>query len=124
MINGMLALSGALFFLAAGIGLIAYSVHVTRQTLVRRVDTIRSPDIAAGNARPSSGRDAMLVRLKTQGQVQQEQREMIRWMTKLGIAQDRAIAAFGVARMISGGVFTVSTLLLALRYAGVGDSVP
>ena len=124
MISGLLALSGALFFTSIGIGLIAYSVHVTRMTLARRVDTIRVPDISAPDARPGTGRDAMLIRLKTQGQVQQEQREMIRWMTKLGIAQNRAIAAFGVARIISGGILAMAALLLALRYTGVGNSVP
>lgn len=118
MTSGMLMLLGALLLIAGGAGLIIYSARVAREAVTRRVDFIRGPRDVNEDAQSASGsrRDVLLVRLKSQGLVHQEQREMIRLMGKLGIPQVRALASFEIARAILGGLLGSLALALVLHF--------
>lgn len=108
---GVFILLDALILVVGGAGLILYSILTRRQAITRRVDAIKPAAFAAAKVPMSkSGRDVPLIRLKSQGFAQQEEREIIRLMSWLGIAPERALASFAIARI----VVAVGVALLAV----------
>jgi tight adherence protein C len=105
---GLFILLDALLLVLAGAGMIVYSIRARRQLIGRRVDAIK-PAVAASVGSARKGRDVPLIRLKSQGFAQQEEREIIRLMSWLGVGPDRALASFSVARVVVG----VSAALLS-----------
>jgi tight adherence protein C len=109
---GLFILLDALVLVIGGAGLIIYSISARRQALTRRVDAIKPVDLTAGKApRSKRGRDAPVIRLKSQGFAQQEEREIIRLMSRLGIAHNRALASFSIARVIVAVTAAVLSLV-------------
>jgi tight adherence protein C len=109
---GLFILLDALVLVLGGAGLIIYSISARRQALTRRVDAIKPVDLAAGKApRSKRGRDVPVIRLKSQGFAQQEEREIIRLMSRLGIGHDRALASFSIARVIVAVTVAVLSLV-------------
>ena len=96
---GFFILFGALILTVGGAGLIYQSIRIRREAIGRRVDAIK-PGLpaAAKSTKSKSGRDVPLMRLKSQGFAQQEEREIIRLMSKLGIPQESARSSFAIAR--------------------------
>jgi tight adherence protein C len=109
---GIFILFGALILTVGGAGLIYQSIRIRREAIGRRVDAIK-PGLpaAAKSTKSKSGRDVPLMRLKSQGFAQQEEREIIRLMSKLGIPQESARSSFSIARIATGVLAAVLTLL-------------
>lgn len=109
---GFFILFGALILTVGGAGLIYQSIRIRREAIGRRVDAIKPGLPAAAKLTKSkSGRDVPLMRLKSQGFAQQEEREIIRLMSRLGIPQESARSSFSIVRIATGVLAAVLTLL-------------
>src|SRR5690348_11682759 len=107
---GLFILLDALLLVASGAGMILYSIRTRRKLIGRRVDAIRPA--ATGLAKSTrKGREAPLIRLKSQGFAQQEEREIIRLMAWFGVPHDRALGAFSVARVVSAIVAAILSVI-------------
>ncbi|HXP78125.1 MAG TPA: type II secretion system F family protein [Stellaceae bacterium] len=117
---GVFILLDALILVVGGAGLILYSILTRRQAISRRVDAIKPATFAlAKTPVHKSGRDVPLIRLKSQGFAQQEEREIIRLMSWLGIAPERAVASFAIARVVVAvGVAAFAIVTYQYEYGG------
>jgi tight adherence protein C len=115
---GLFILLDAALLVLGGLGMIIYSIRARRQLIGRRVDSIK-PVVAASARAVRKNRDAPLIRLKSQGFAQQEEREIIRLMSWFGVPHDRALASFSIARIAVGGVAAVlSFITYQVNYGG------
>jgi tight adherence protein C len=115
---GLFILLDAALLVLGGLGMIIYSIRARRQLIGRRVDSIK-PVVAASARAVRKSRDAPLIRLKSQGFAQQEEREIIRLMSWFGVPHDRALASFSIARIAVGGVAAVlSVITYQVNYGG------
>lgn len=115
---GLFILLDALLLVLGGAGMIVYSIRARRQLIGRRVDTIK-PVVAASTRSTRKNRDVPLIRLKSQGFAQQEEREIIRLMSWLGVPQERALASFSIARVVTGvGAALLSFIGYQFQYGG------
>jgi len=119
---GLFILLDALLLVASGAGMILYSIRTRRKLIGRRVDAIRPA--ATGLAKSTrKGREAPLIRLKSQGFAQQEEREIIRLMAWFGVPHDRALGAFSVARVVSAIVAAILSVIgYQVQYAAGLDT--
>jgi tight adherence protein C len=98
---GFFILLDALLLVLGGAGMITYSIRARRKLIGRRVDAIKP--VAAVAAKSSrKRREIPLIRLKSQGFAQQEEREIIRLMSWFGVPHERALAVFATARVAIG----------------------
>ena len=109
---GLFILLDALLLVLGGAGMIILSIRARRKLIGRRVDAIKPA--GAGVAKSGRrGRDVPLIRLKSLGFAQQQEREIIRLMAWIGVPQERALAAFSVARVVIG---VLAALLSFIAY--------
>ncbi|MGH7126804.1 MAG: type II secretion system F family protein [Stellaceae bacterium] len=98
---GLFIVLDALLLVLGGAGMIIYSIVARRQLIGRRVDAVKP--VAPAPAKSSRrNRELPLIRLKSQGFAQQEEREVIRLMSRLGVPQSRAVTSFSIARVAIG----------------------
>ncbi len=97
--------------LLGGASLVFFSIYTRRQAISRRVDAIRPAGAGASEPPRKTAREAPVIRLKSQGFAQQEEREIIRMMSRLGVRPDRALAAFSLARIAFGLIVAVLALI-------------
>ncbi len=119
---GLFILLDALLLVLGGAGMIIYSIRARRQLIGRRVDAIK-PVAATLDKVQRKGLDVPLIRLKSQGFAQQEEREIIRLMSWLGVRHDRALASFAAARVVVGiGAALLSFVAYQAEYGGGLDT--
>jgi tight adherence protein C len=113
---GLFIIIDAALLVLGGLGMIVYSIRARRQLIGRRVDSIKP--VVPGSAKSSrKNRDVPLIRLKSQGFAQQEEREIIRLMSWFGVRPDRALASFAMARILVGvGAALLSFLVYQYEY--------
>jgi tight adherence protein C len=115
---GLFILLDALLLVLGGAGMIVYSIRARRQLIGRRVDSIKPVGAVSAKA-ARKGRDVPLIRLKSQGFAQQEEREIIRVMAWLGVPQERAVASFSIARVVVGiGAALAAFVAYQIEYGG------
>lgn len=115
---GRFILLDALLLLLGGAGMIIYSIHVRLKQIGRRVDAIKPAGTASATTARKS-RETPLIRLKSQGFAQQEEREIIRLMSFLGVPQERALASFSIARVLMGvGAALLAFIGYQFEYGG------
>ncbi len=110
---GFFILLDALLLVLGGAGMIIYSIRARRKLIGRRVDAIK-PVTAAGAKMERRSRELPLIRLKSQGFAQQEEREIIRLMSWLGVPHERALAVFAILR-VSIGVLVAALAFVAYQ---------
>lgn len=116
---GLFILLDAALLVLGGLGMIVYSIRARRQLIGRRVDSIR-PVVPASTKSVRKSRDVALIRLRSQGFAQQQEREIIRLMSWLGVPHERAIASFSVARVVVGIVAALLCFVVYLYRGGDG----
>lgn len=107
---GIFILLDALLLVVGGAGMVVYSIHARRKLIGRRVDAIKPAGATVAKS-SRKGRDVPLIRLKSQGFAQQEEREIIRLMTWFGVPHERAPAAFAAARVGLGVVAALASVI-------------
>jgi len=107
---GIFILLDALLLVVGGAGMVIYSVVARRKLIGRRVDAIKPAGATAAKS-SRKGRDLPLIRLKSQGFAQQEEREIIRLMTWFGVPHERALAAFAAARVGLGVAAALASVI-------------
>jgi tight adherence protein C len=110
-----LLLAGAIVFVLTGVTLVLYSVRLTRQELMRRVDLVAP--LAGREAGPTHFTDrplrgAFLLRATGGAISERDQREILRLLSKVRIPLEYASTAFLLARL--SGVILVSLAAVAL----------
>jgi tight adherence protein C len=106
---GFFILLDALLLVLGGASMVLYSIYARGKLIGRRIDAIR-PTTAAPGKSDRKGRDTPLIRLKSQGFAQQEEREIIRLMSWFGVPHDRALSAFAIARVGLGMLAAVASV--------------
>jgi tight adherence protein C len=113
---GLFILLDAVLLVLGGAGMIVYSIRARRQLIGRRVDSIK-PAVPGVAKTVRKGRETPLIRLKSQGSAQQEEREIIRLMSWFSVPHDRAVATFSIARVVVGvGTSLLSFIAYQVEY--------
>ena len=116
---GLFILLDAAILVLGGLGMVVYSIRARRQLIGRRVDAIK-PAVPTSTGAVRKTRDVPLIRLKSQGFAQQEEREIIRLMAWFGVPHERAIASFSIARVVMGIVAALLSFVVHLYRDGDG----